>query len=300
VVTLQLRALGAKLPDEDLRNPDDLAASFLGKQERAILAAMPMGRVYADMEFATAWDAMPEIQRRVFLHVLARTRMIDDALREAVETGAQQVVILGAGYDSRAYRLRDLLRGTTVFELDLPASQEHKRQRVHEVIGALPPNLRFVPIDFTRQSLDAVLRHAGYRKDLQTFFIWEGVTMYIPETAVSETLRFVAASSAPRSTIAFDFEHQKAIRGEHDDPVLKASNERLARIGEPHIFGFPEGSARATLSDAGLEVVDQPSPQQITDRYLTRRDGTRLGDERWSNGICVARVPGPRDGVRKP
>ncbi len=300
VVTLQLRALGARLPDAQLRNPDYLAAALLGEQERAILAGMPMGRVYAEMDFAAAWSAMPEIQHRVFLHVLARTRAIDEALTEAVESGAQQVVILGAGYDSRAYRMKELLRGSTVFELDLPASQAYKRQRVREVIGAAPPNLRYVPIDFARQDLATVLRNAGYRKDCRTFFIWEGVTMYLPQDAVFATLRFVAITSTPGSAIVFDYEHEKAIRGDHDDEVLRASNERLARLGEPHIFGFPGGSARAAVLRAGLEVASELSPREITDRYLTRRDGTPLGEERWSNGICIARVPGPRTIVWEP
>ena len=83
VVTLQLRALGARLPAPELRNPDNLAARLLGAEERALLREMPMGEVYADMDFATAWRKMPEIQHRVFLHVLARTRFFDDALHRA-------------------------------------------------------------------------------------------------------------------------------------------------------------------------------------------------------------------------
>ena len=107
------------------------------------------------------------------------------------------------------------------------------------------------------------------------------------------TLRFVATASGPGSAIVFDYEHEKAIRGDHDDEVLRASNDRLARLGEPHIFGFPAGSARAAVSHAGLEVVRELSPQEVTDRYLTRRDGSRLGEERWSNGLCLAQVTGP-------
>ena len=235
---------------------------------------------------------MPEIQRRVFLHVLARTRAIDEALTAAVESGAQQVVILGAGHDSRAYRMKELLRRTTVFELDLPAPQEYKRQRVREVTGGALLNLRYVPIDFARQDLAMVLRKAGYRKDCRTFFIWEGVTMYLPQDAVLATLRFVATASGPGSAIVFDYEHEKAIAAIMTTrfsgrPMIGWRAGRTAHLWIPRRFGARSGLARGTGSCQEL------SPQEVTGRYLTRRDGTRLGEERWSNGICLAQVPGP-------
>ena len=291
VVTLQLRALGAKLPAPELRNPDNLAVRLLGAQERALLREMPMGEVYADMDFAMAWRKMPEIQHRVFLHVLARTRFFDDALHRAVGEGAKQLVILGAGYDSRAYRLQRLLRNTTVFELDYPPTQEYKRRRVREALGKAPVNLRYVPIDFSQQDLGAVLQEAGYRADRKTFFLWEGVTMYIPEAAVTATLRFVASHSAPGSQVAFDYEHEDAVRGNHNDAVLKASNARLASIGEPHIFGFPGENAEAFVGRMGLLVREDLSTEEVTRRYLTGDDGVTLGEERWSNGLCLAEVP---------
>ena len=125
---------------------------------------------------------MEEGQRRIFLHALVRMRMIDDTLRQAVKDGASQVVILGAGCDSRAYRFEQLLRSAKVFEVDFPPTQEYKKLRVREVLGHAPKNVVFVPIDFDRGDLGKVIRAAGYRPDRKTAFVWEGVTYYIPES----------------------------------------------------------------------------------------------------------------------
>jgi methyltransferase (TIGR00027 family) len=291
VVTLHARALGTKLPDRDLRNPDSLAERFIGTRERAILAEMPGPKDLTGMDFTSAWKELPEIRRRVFLHVLARTRMIDDTLRKAIADGIQQMVVLGAGYDSRAYRFQDLLRGIAVFELDFPDTQEFKKMRVRDIMGQPPRNVKYVPIDFTQQKLREVLVKAGFREDRKTFFIWEGVTMYIPESAVNDTLQFVAENTAPGSRIIFDYDYERAIRGDHDDEVLKASMARLAAAGEAQIFGFPNDSAREFISKRGLVTLTDIGPQEMTARYLTGKTGTKLGDARWHSGIAVAEVP---------
>jgi methyltransferase (TIGR00027 family) len=289
VLMLQMRALGAGLPEQDLRNPDTLAARFFGARERQVLAEINQP-IFTDLGFADAWSKMG-VQRRIFLHVLARTRAIDDTVRKALRDGASQVVVLGAGYDSRAYRMRDETRGATVFEVDFPPTQELKKLRVRELMGTPPDNVVFVPIDFAAEELGPVLRKAGYQSDRKTVFIWEGVTYYLTESAVEATLRFVAGSSSPGSTIVFDYESDRAVRGDHDDEALKQAMVRLARWGEPHVFGLPVGNTRPFLERLGLTVASDLGPQELTRLYLTRKDGTRLGDEAWYFGVCVARVP---------
>jgi len=120
MLVLQMRALGAKLPDPDLRNPDTLAGRFFGTRERRVLAEVN-DPIFADLNFDEAWAKMGH-SRRTFLHVLARTRAIDDTVRESLRGGATQVVILGAGYDSRAYLA---LRGGEL------GPGQHDRVRLH-------------------------------------------------------------------------------------------------------------------------------------------------------------------------
>src|SRR5262249_7883176 len=136
-------------------------------------------------------DAIRQQSRVVGQHLI-RTRFLDERLQNAVSAGATQVVILGAGYDSRAYRMKQLLNAIRVFEVDFGPTQEYKKLRLQEILGCLPANVTYVPIDFTRENLPNVLAKAGYRSDRKTIFLWEGVTYYIPEEAVRSTLRFVA------------------------------------------------------------------------------------------------------------
>ena len=111
-----------------------------------------------------------------------------------------------------------------------PPTQEYKRRRVAEVTGPSPANLVYVPIDFTRQTLADVLPPAGYRRDRQTFFIWEGVTMYIPNETVLSTMRFIAGNSAPDSSVAFDY--FPASRLINEGPKVLAARDTQAMVRE--------------------------------------------------------------------
>jgi O-methyltransferase involved in polyketide biosynthesis len=115
--------------------------------------------------------------------------------------------------------------------------------------------------------------------------------MYLADRDVDATLRFVAENSAPGSTIVFDYLSERAVRGDHDDQGVKQRMAQLRRWGEPCLFGLPIGEGRAFVERRGLNVAADLGPQEITRRYLTRADGTRLGDAAWCFAICVARVP---------
>ena len=129
-----------------------------------------------------------------------RQRYTEDELDKAVERGVAQYVILGAGLDSFAYRRPDLAGVVRVFEVDHPATQQWKRARVQALALPPPNNLTFVPIDFEQQALADELRAGGHRSELPTFVSWLGVTMYLTEEAVFETLRYVASLEPIRIT----------------------------------------------------------------------------------------------------
>ena len=113
--------------------------------------------------------------------VLSRVRYIDDYLQHCIEEGIQQLVILGAGFDSRAYRFKSLEKGITVFEVDLPELQEYKKNCLEKFLGSLPEYVKYVPVDFDKESLEDRLIDNGYDTTLKTLFIWEGVTEYISQ-----------------------------------------------------------------------------------------------------------------------
>jgi methyltransferase (TIGR00027 family) len=220
---------------------------------------------------------------------LLRTRHIDLALQNALSDATRQVVILGAGYDSRAYRFRDKLANIPVFEVDRPATQEYKKLRVKEALGDdLYQSVHWVAVNFEDDDLLTKLRSSGYSEGLRTFFVWEGATYYLPESGVRNILHFVRVHSAPGSTIAFDYMDE-------NNPGINNPADFHARVGEPLLFGFPKGSTGALVRSEGLEVISDLSYDQLYDRYARRRDGSpampHSGGPSTLAGICIARVP---------
>jgi methyltransferase (TIGR00027 family) len=210
--------------------------------------------------------------------MLARTRFVDDHLKTAIANGATQVVILGAGFDTRAYRFAELLQGKKVFEVDYHSTQAFKKRRVEEVVGFAPPNVTFVEIDFQRDTLEGALHAAGFQAGEKTLFIWEGVCMYLPESAVRETLRTVKGISGPGSSVVMDF-------------ASRAMLEMMAKLpwhpmhkfttgwGEPWIFGVPDGKEREFFRECGLELREMLTfaGKAAAKRYFIRADGRPLG-----------------------
>lgn len=147
------------------------------------------------MQFAAMRDLTVKqtdaVARGIYGAQICRTRYIDDALRSAVSRGINQVAIPGAGYDTRAYRLPEL-KDTKVFEVDLPAVQETKKTKLQKYLGKLPENVRFIPIDFDTQTLDAVFSQANFDDKAPTIYVWEGVTQYLSEETVHKTLSLLA------------------------------------------------------------------------------------------------------------
>jgi methyltransferase (TIGR00027 family) len=195
---------------------------------------------------------------------IARTKLIDDALLDALRTGISQVVILGSGFDCRAYRLPQL-NNTTVFEVDHPATLAAKLDRLRQALPTLPANVRYVEIDFLRQTLPQVLADAGFQSSRPAVFVWEGVSHYLTPEAVNSVLRCVAACS-PGTRLIFTYVHA----GMLDGSVSFKSAERLLRdfagISEPWTFGLRPENVSAFLAERGLQL----------DRDLGARDYRRL------------------------
>ena len=247
VLIATARAVGSKDPNPEFRNPDNLAIKFLGPRERALLSP-ELDMSALDLDFDTA-------MKRLGMHVGAstqmwRTKAFDAAMLDALRNGARQVVVLGAGFDSRGYRFQSQLRGVRFMEVDDGPTQQYKKQRVKEILGALPRNVTYVPMDFIKDDLLTQLVNAGYSEKEKTFFVWEGVTEYLPESAVKDTFHFVRDHAAPSSRIAFDY----TLRS---DPTVDNPNSRYARWGEPWLFGFPGRDAAPYVQREGLEVLSE-------------------------------------------
>ena len=160
------RALGARDPDPAVRNPDYLAERLLGPVERELVAEQACVQAL-DLDYSEALKNGEALGSALMMQV--RTRFIEERLADAVRNGATQLVILGAGFDTRAYRLTELLENTRVFEVDRPSTQEYKMRRIRETGIEVPANVTFVPVDFRHGELDGALRGAGYDSSQVTF-----------------------------------------------------------------------------------------------------------------------------------
>jgi methyltransferase (TIGR00027 family) len=237
------RAVGAKDPDPQRRNPDYLAIKFLGPRERAVLPELHLDALDCDFD-----SAIKQLGAYIVDVMTYRTRRFDAALLDAVQEGATQVVVLGAGFDSRAYRFQSQLGSAHVMEVDLAPTQAYKKQRLSEILDAIPTNVSFVPMDFTKDNLLDELHKVGYSEQQNTFFLWEGVTYYLPESAVKDTLHFVRDHSASGSRIAFDYFGAS-------NASINNPRSLYARWGEPVLFGFPNDRAREYVQQEGLGVL---------------------------------------------
>ena len=209
---------------------------------------------------------------RAFMAV--RSRYAEDELRDAVAAGVRQFVVLGAGLDTFAYR--NPYPELNVFEVDHPATQAWKRERLAEGGIDIPATMTFVPVDFERQSLEEQLAISGFRLESPAFFSWLGVTPYLTDRAFQETLQFVAARPAG-SGIVFDYAVDPALLNFVERIALAALSERVKKAEEPfQLFLDPE-KLEARLRAIGFTQIEDLGRDQMNERYFAgRSDGLRV------------------------
>jgi methyltransferase (TIGR00027 family) len=223
--------------------------------------------------------------------ILCRTRYIDDVLKRSLEGGLDQLVILGAGFDTRAYRIAGMDQ-VRVFEVDLPGARKLKQIRVEKVLGAVPDNVTLIGMDFEKQKLEDVLKAAGFQTGRRTLFIWEGVTQYLTAGAVNDTLEFVSSVSGVGSAIVFTYVRRGIIDGTSRPEWFKGFSSFAARVGSPLKFGLDPVEVGQCLADHGLKLISDVGAADYQDLYLEplSRELNVFDAER----VAFARVNGSR------
>lgn len=197
---------------------------------------------------------------------VARARYCEDCLKNAVMTGTEQYVILGAGYDTFAWRESELMKKLTVFEADHPLTQADKRERLERAGMVIPKNLRLVPVDFTTDSLKDKLLESGFDMTKKTFFSWLGVTFYLTEEQIRGTLSEIAAISSEGSEVVFDC----ADDGLFGSDILRVKNMVSMALagGEPMKFCCRPEYLTTLLEDCGFLIYEDLSPDDIDSQVL--------------------------------
>lgn len=202
---------------------------------------------------------------------LSRSRYTEDRLAELIDRGVRQYVILGAGLDTFAFRRTDLVESLHIFEVDHPATQALKHQRLAMLGQPYPPQLHFVPVDFLTERLSDVLRASAYDPQALSFFSWLGVTYYLTRETIFDTLRDVAASAPAGSSIVFDYMEADAFlpgRAAHRIQLMQAI---AAQVGEPMQAGFDPLTLADDLERVGFRLEEDLAPADIEVRYFQGR-----------------------------
>lgn len=266
-LTCEMRAVGALNPDPKLRNSDRLAAAF----------CTPI-RLPFDFDAARALIDADRAGYASYFYVNARSRYIDDLLVRGLRDGVKQVVVLGAGFDSRAYRFHALHPETRYYEIDRPGTIRAKRERVMKAFGQVPPYVALLPIDFETGSLRTTLLNAGFRSDRMSLFILEGVAMYVSEEGMSSTLNVLSSMAMRGSIVVLDYR----IPVDGSDAAIardaQAEEKAVARLGEPFRTSWTPASASAFLRSRGFRVNHDVGVSELRARYLEGTDGKLDGE----------------------
>jgi len=205
---------------------------------------------------------------------LSRARYCEDELAAAVKRGVRQYVILGAGMDTFAFRRPADMQHLHVFEVDHPSTQELKRFQVARLEAEAPAQVSFVPLDFSKESLQAALLKPPYDPDALTFVNWSGVTYYLDRDTVFETLRALAAVVPAGSTLVFDYLDPDAFIAEKAALRVQRMLEITRRIREPMKTSFDPPALPAQLARTGWRLAADFNPSDIEQRYFQgRSDG---------------------------
>ncbi|MGV0813552.1 class I SAM-dependent methyltransferase [Mycolicibacterium boenickei] len=240
--------------------PDPLARQLLPRAGRIASGALRVPAIRrllmsaTEKQFRGGWSSF-----------LCRKRYIDDQLAAAVDQGIEQVVILGAGYDTRAYRLPQLA-GLPVYEVDLPANISRKMAAIQRLLGTVPTNVRLLPVNFETDDLTEVLCDAGFDSAKRTFYIWEAVTQYLTESAVRTTMNRIAGA-APGSRLVFTYVRKDFLDGQQMYGAERAYHDFVVKRGL-WTFGLNPGDVAGFLAEYGWHEIEQLGPEEYQARYL--------------------------------
>lgn len=261
------RAISAAEIREEIKGPDYLAEIFLNEESKKPLKD-PAAR---------DWVLKNILTGGAYEYFIARTAYIDNIFVDLLKENIPQIVLLGAGYDTRTFRFCKYIKDTKIFELDSSPTQQRKIRLLKENKVQIPEALSFIPINFDTDSLSDKLEAAGYSAHKKTFFIWEGVTYYLSNEGVYNTFNFIKNNSPSGSLLFFDYMLYSQER--HKRPEIKDALERMKRTytAEAVRFMVDEGNIASLLNRYGLAIKDEVSTEQMEKRYLTLRDGTLSG-----------------------
>ena len=207
--------------------------------------------------------------------IVASARYFDDFVKKSIKEGLEQLVIFGAGYDTRAYRIEELKGKVKVFEVDHPDTQRFKMEKVKEIFGSVHDHVVYVPVDLETQILSEELFSKGYNPSMKTLFIMEGLLMYITPDSVAETLTFIVENTGKGSAIIFDYFPESVVDGTNKLEIAQDIRNFAIQQGEPLKFGIKEGKLKKYLSNFGFSNIQNVTPENYKNAYFHGKNENR-------------------------
>jgi methyltransferase (TIGR00027 family) len=252
------RAISSLEENSCYKSDDTIALQLLPNRIRLIIGIPLVRKLF--------WKLVPA--KGMYEYVIARTKFIDEVFKEALEARFDQILIFGAGFDTRALRFEQIVATTRIFELDASVTQEAKCGQYKKRGLTVPPNLTFIPIDFDRDSPPAKLEEAGFEGHKRSLFVLEGLLMYLQPESVDETFCMIRDLAGAGSQVVFDYVYSSVLRHEglYDDE--KKIVDQVSNAGEQWNFGIENGSIGQFLSRYDLRLCEQRDAHQLEQMYF--------------------------------
>lgn len=264
------RAVESLKPKNERICYDPYAIQFLSPGPLKFVELIANGNDMAKKKMEDMNSLFPGTQNSV----IARVRYFDDTVKLALNNGIKQLIILGAGYDTRAYRINELEQ-LKVFEVDHPDSQEIKVEKIKEIFGSLPSHVKYVPVNVGRDDLEQRLKEHGYDKSKKTLFTMEGFIYYFSPELVDELLSFMVENSGKGSSVIFDYFPESVIDGTCELEVGKLMHDRVKKYGEPFKFGINEGEIEKFLKERGFFGIQNVTSEDYKKLYFHGKNENR-------------------------
>lgn len=259
------RAVTAIEKAEWVTSADDFAKLFIPDDYIAILQDPSL----------RSWVKENRFPPGMHEYIAVRTIWFDRIFEQALKRNDSQIVVLGAGYDTRAIRFREFINDVRIFELDIHTTQQHKKECLARHSVSIPEQLTFVSVDLNSASITDALLSAGYDRTLNTLFIWEGVSYYLSSETIDAILELIRSNAKVGSTIAFDYallspRTINAYGVQELSEYMRSENQ-----GEPIRFFLAEEEKTADfLKERGFEIIDHQTSEQLEKEFLSRPDGS--------------------------
>jgi methyltransferase (TIGR00027 family) len=275
----------SSLESDSYYRSDDHIALLLVPTFLRLLLHIPLIRTFYSQVIAP---------KGIYEYTIARTKYIDAIFKEVLAEGFDQILIFGAGFDTRTLRFQTEAGDTKIFELDVPITQQAKLGQYAKRGLSIPANVEFISIDFDKESLSEKLEEAGFEKGRRSLFVLEGLLMYLQPESVDETLKVIEGFAGEGSEVVFDYVRASVLRQPGAHYGGREIVGSVAKAGERWYFGIEEGELEEFLKKYGFRVSEHKDAQGLESMYFTDASGEIVG--RVNGTHCLVRAIKPEGG----